>query len=257
MIHAVEEALRSFGGARASRIVDGGHARIPEHAHPWPVLSIYVSGAYTNQSGRGEARVAYPSAMFYAAGEAHENVADRYGLEQIDIEFDPAWLGRSALRIDHPVRLWAGGAVAPAARALGALWSSGDISEAKLAEATGRFLEFAAQAPEVRRPRWLPAVLRHLQTDPSVQAKDLARSLDLNPAWLAQAYRAAMGEGLRQTSARLKVEAASALLRTSDAPAAEIALDAGFCDQSHMIRAFRSVLGRTPSQVRSEWRPWR
>lgn len=253
MIHALEVPLRSLGGARASRITDGGHARIPEHAHPWPVLSIYVSGSYTNRTGRGEARVASPSAMFYAAGEAHANLMGGHGLEQIEIEFDPAWLGHSAIRENPPVQLWTGGAVAPAARALGRLWSRPDTPETELIHATRRFLELAAHAPEVPRPPWLPVVLQRLRTDTSIPAQDLAGDLGMNPAWLAQAYRKAMGEGLRQTAARLRVETASALLRSSDAPAAQIALDAGFCDQSHMIRTFRNVLGRTPAKVRSEW----
>lgn len=253
MIHALEVPLRSFGGARASRITDGENARIPEHAHPWPVLSIYVSGAYTNRSGRGEAVVTSPSAIFYAAGQAHANEMGGHGLEQIEIEFDPAWLGRRGIHANGPVQLWTGGAVAPAARALGRLWSRAGAQEAALVYATRRFLEFAGQAPEVRPPAWLPAVLRRLRTDASSSAQDLARDVGMNPAWLAQAYRAAMGEGLRQTAARWRVEKASALLRSSDAPAAEIALETGFCDQSHMIRTFRNVLGRTPSQVRSEW----
>ena len=257
MIHGLEVPLRKLGGARASRITDGGHARTAEHAHPWPVLSIYVSGGFTNFSGRGEARVASPSAMLYAAGEAHANLMDGHGFEQIEIEFDPAWLGGGAAHRTSPVQIWTGGAVAPEARALARLWRRSDATEVELAQATRRFLDFAAHAPEVRRPAWLPAVLQRLRADTSAPAQDLARDLDLNPAWLAQAYRAAMGEGLRQTAARFRVEAASALLRSSDAPAAEVAVEAGFCDQSHMIRTFRHVLGRTPSQVRSEWAPQR
>lgn len=62
-----------------------------------------------------------------------------------------------------------------------------------------------------------------------------------------------MGKGIGETMRRKRVERATSLLRCSDAPAAEIAVAAGFCDQSHMIRAFRGLIGRTPSQVRAEW----
>jgi len=81
---------------------------------------------------------------------------------------------------------------------------------------------------------------------------DIARRLDLHPAWLARAYRHATGEGLHETVRRRRVEQACILLRRSDRPLAEIALAAGFCDQSHMNRGFRATLGRTPAQVRAE-----
>jgi AraC family transcriptional regulator len=81
---------------------------------------------------------------------------------------------------------------------------------------------------------------------------DLARRLDLHPAWLARAYRHFSGEGLAETARRHRVEHASAMLRRSGLPLADIAHSAGFCDQSHMNRCFASVLGRTPAKVRTE-----
>ena len=61
-----------------------------------------------------------------------------------------------------------------------------------------------------------------------------------------------MGEGVGETRRRRRVETASALLRNTRLPLAEVALAAGFCDQSHMNRCFAAVLGRTPLQVRRE-----
>ena len=57
-----------------------------------------------------------------------------------------------------------------------------------------------------------------------------------------------MGETVR----RRRVERATVQLRASTAPLADIAAECGFCDQSHMNRAFRAVLGRTPLDVRRE-----
>jgi len=42
------------------------------------------------------------------------------------------------------------------------------------------------------------------------------------------------------------------LLRETNEPFASVALDAGFCDQSHMNRTFRRLLGRPPSAVRKD-----
>jgi transcriptional regulator GlxA family with amidase domain len=57
---------------------------------------------------------------------------------------------------------------------------------------------------------------------------------------------------MAEAQRRRRVEAASRLLRFSTQPLAEIAIAAGFFDQSHMNRCFGAVLGRTPLAVRAE-----
>ena len=102
---------------------------------------------------------------------------------------------------------------------------------------------------------WLPAVLEKINCDPPPTAREVARDLGLHPAWLTQADRVATGEGLHQTLSRTRGERAALLLRHSADPAAQIAAEAGFCDQSHMIRCFRQLFGRTPNEVRGEGLP--
>jgi AraC family transcriptional regulator len=42
------------------------------------------------------------------------------------------------------------------------------------------------------------------------------------------------------------------LLRSTDTPIAQVALDAGFADQQHLTRMVRARLRKTPKQVRDE-----
>ena len=100
-------------------------------------------------------------------------------------------------------------------------------------------------------PAWLSTARLALEKGVGSTA-EISRQLDLHPAWLARAYRHSAGEGLHETVRRLRVERASRLLRRSEMPLADIAIASGFCDQSHMNRCFRGMLGRTPIQVRSE-----
>src|SRR5579864_6006559 len=102
--------LRSFSGVSVRRVIDRSHACVPEHAHDWPVLSLFVIGSYLNETEIGKEFVAGPSAVFYGSGAAHRNTIAAVGFEQIEIEFDPAWLGRSVLP-SVPVVLWIGGRV--------------------------------------------------------------------------------------------------------------------------------------------------
>jgi AraC family transcriptional regulator len=248
----LEVELASLSGARAVRLVDAAHAAVPEHAHGWPVLSVFLAGGYRNDCALGPAVIDRPSAVFYRAGEAHANRVAGLGLEQIDLEFDPRWLGLSLPAAVPPVRRWIGGPTAPAARALAALWASG-APEARLAQATRRFLQAAFAAPEPAAPSWLARASAALSAPEPLATPVLARELGLNPAWMAQAYRAVAGEGLRDTVRRRRVERAVRLLREPGARACDVAQEAGFCDQSHMVRAFRHVLGRTPGAVRGDF----
>jgi AraC family transcriptional regulator len=249
-IHGLETEIRRFSGARAVRIADRSRSRVEEHSHDWPILSLYIMGGQTKRHEDGEHRIDGPSAVLHASRAPHANIVGENGLEQLDIEFDPAWLG-GARKEAGKVRCWIGGPVAAAARALAAQWRLPSQSEPELRRSTRRFLDHALAAGDTRRPAWLDQVRNSLSVDRPLRTVDIARELGLNAAWLAQAYRAAAGEGLRETLQRRRVEKAVSLLDAGGA-SADIAAATGFCDQSHMIRAFRRTLGRTPSQVRAE-----
>ena len=248
----IEVELVRLTGARAVRLVDRGGTVAPEHAHDWPVLSVFLAGRYCNACMLGEADIDRPSAVFYRPGEVHANRIGDEGLEQIDLEFDPRWLGLSIPAAAPPVRRWIGGPMAPVARALAALWANGAL-EARLAQATREFLIAGFRAEEPARPAWLEPVAAALSAPSPASTAALARRHGLNPHWMAQAYRAAAGEGVRDTVRRRRVERAVAMLRDPRARACQVALEAGFCDQSHMVRAFRHVLGRTPGAVRGDF----
>lgn len=252
MLDRLTVRLRDFTGARALRLSDSGCASIPEHAHDWPVLSLFVIGSYENWSDIGRTAVSRPSAMFYGPGERHSNVVGTQGLEQIDLEFDPSWLGLTFKSSWAPVVNWSGGSAGLQARKLARLWSNPATSEADLVVATREFLFRALDCPVSREPAWLSDALQMIDQSASVSAPEIARELDLHPGWFAEAYRAAMGEGIGETVRRRRVETAVHMLASSSEPQAQVAAAAGFCDQSHMIRAFRAVLGRTPAEVRRE-----
>lgn len=248
-----EIELHEFSGARVVRIIDGADAHVDEHAHDWPVLSIFVLGSCDNHSTLGEHAISSPSAVFYRAGALHENRAGRYGYEQIQMELDPRWLRPVDTSGADPVRHWIGGPVAAAARSLAKTWNTPNAAEATVAKATGDFLRMALQERSAKRPAWLNRVVQHLHSDAVPTTRELARELGMHAGWLAEAYRAATGEGLQETVRRRRVAMATSLLRHSERSPADIAAAAGFCDQSHMIRSLRAVLGRTPTQIRGEW----
>jgi AraC family transcriptional regulator len=125
------------------------------------------------------------------------------------------------------------------------------LNEAQLKAATSRFLIEAFADATPKAPSWGESVAMALHED-APPTDSLARGLMLHPAWLARAYRVWRGEGMAETVRRRRVERAMLALRGSLTPLAQVAAESGFCDQGHMNRAFRAVLGRTPLEVRCE-----
>lgn len=249
----LEIELRRFSGARVLRVVHPDRQEIDEHRHDWAYIGLYTLGRYHEIYDGGEALMAGPSAVLHPAGRPHADVVESVGLETLTIEFDRAWLRLRGL--DVPLdqsRVWSGGEVALHGGRLARLLSQEAISEDEIGEATAQFLRFAFHSEEHIFPAWVDQVTGALGSSTAPSTVELARTLDLHPAWLARTYRAATGEGLQEAARRKRVERAVTLLRGSDLPAAEVALASGFCDQSHMNRGFRDTIGRTPAAVRAE-----
>lgn len=242
--------LGRIQGVRVRRVLDPSRAVVAEHAHDWPMISLYVIGGYRNVTDCGEQEIAGPSMVFYRSGAAHRNIAGQEGFEQVEIEFDPAWLGPAALPREE-VLVRKGGSCGALARALAVRCDAG-LSADELRTSLRHLLGLARTCAERPASPWIDGVTRRLQADPGRRIAELAREVGRSPAWIGPAYRRSTGEGLQQAAARFRVERAVRLLRESDEALSAIAVEAGFSDQSHMNRTFRRILGRLPTAVRHD-----
>lgn len=244
---------RRLSGAHAHRAVHTGAMELAEHRHDWPCLAVHLLGRYRERNEAGETAIDGPAVVLHGMGESHAERFEACGAEVLILSFDPDWLGEGgwAPRLRR-TRAWSGGGIGVLGRSLADLWLHPSTGEARLRRATAAFLHEALTADPPPQPGWLPEVMGWIRSPAAARTPDIARRLGLHPAWLARAYRASVGEGLRDTQRRVRAEQAIALLRTSDLPLAEIALEAGFCDQSHMNRALRALAGRTPAEIRAE-----
>jgi AraC family transcriptional regulator len=251
--HSLEMESRTFSGARIVRILDAANSQTDEHAHDWPILSLHVVGTCRKVAEFGETFIAGPSAVLHGSNAAHANVVGASGLEQLEIQFDPAWAGMSWRELQS-MHWWTSGRVASASMSLARMWRDVSASELAIAHSTRCFLQLALACPDSARPRWLDRVDPYLEGEQPISTREIARRLGFHPVWLARAYRAAVGEGMHETVRRKRVERALLLFRDAAMPSAQIAAEAGFCDQSHMVRCFRAVLGRTPREAQRQQR---
>jgi AraC family transcriptional regulator len=244
--------MRDFSGASLRRVIDRSRFQVPEHLHDWPVLSLFVMGSYFNETEIGEKFIAGPSAVFYRARAPHRNTSGAVGFEQIEIEFDPEWIGRESCP-SVPVLRWIGGQTGSQVRQLVRICER-ETSQDHVRAALRQFLASACLQSPCEPAHWIGTITRRLEENTALTVGCLAREVARHPSWMGSAYRHATGESVQETAARFRVERATCLLRETDQPCASIAIEAGFCDQSHMNRTFRRVLARSPAAIRQDGR---
>ena len=84
----------------------------------------------------------------------------------------------------------------------------------------------------------------------ALQAHELAEACGLSPSHFSRAFRCSTGTSPHAWLVNQRVFHAKQLMRTSDAPLAQIALECGFADQSHFTRVFTREEGNSPGSWR-------
>ena len=88
----------------------------------------------------------------------------------------------------------------------------------------------------------------HVHDNPTTA--DLAQAADASPSYLIRLFKDATGLTPRRYLFELRIEKARELLSTTSMPIAEIALELGFFDQSHLNRVFKQIVACTPYEYR-------
>lgn len=109
------------------------------------------------------------------------------------------------------------------------------------------------EAPrEARPPEWFESAMDMIHSTflGKLSIEDVAREIDVHPTHLARAFRKYHRESIGGFVRRLRLGWATDRLLASDDSIAQIALDAGFSDQSHFTRLFKRQTGVSPGRYR-------
>lgn len=235
----------------------------PEHSHIQPLFCFVMQGEYTEKYGN-KTRECNPSTLlFHPADEQHAEYFHDAGGRSFIIEMDPGWLERLRERMAVTDRSahFRGGVFELLARKLyrefvriddvSALIIEGLMLE-MLGETTRFYTTIGGEIPQ----RWVQQARDLLQERfaEAISLTEVARTVGVHPVHLAQmfnkTYSCTVGEYVR----KLRIEFACRELAVSDKPIVDIALAAGFCDQSHFCRTFKRFIGVPPTQYRESLR---
>ena len=259
------ETLRSRKMASfelSERVYSPGY-QTPEHTHKQALFCFVMQGNYTETYG-GKTRECRSSTLLYhPAEELHAEHFHEAGGRSFIIEIAPGWLTqirRDLTVVDNPSG-FQGGVFELLARKLYREFDRSDgaaplIIEGLMMEMLGETMRHGAIKERPSPPRWLQQAkdLLHARFAENLTLADIAQDVGIHPVHLAQTfhktYQCTVGDYVR----KLRIEYACHELATSDKPIVDIALAAGFCDQSHFTRTLKRAIGAAPSQYRESLR---
>jgi AraC family transcriptional regulator len=225
-----------------------------EYEPDLPYVAVVIHGAMEKTFGGGRFFGA-GSALTMAAGARH---GARFGRQGATIVIVKAREASSdlACSIDRFVEL-RGGGLSWLARRLAAELRASDAAAPLAVE--GIALELYAAAtrestqPPRRSPPWLDAAeeILRARSGECVGLSELAIELGVPSVQVARVFRARHGISVGEYGRRLRIEWAAGELARGDRALAEIAVEAGFADQSHFTRLFKRYLGTTPARYRT------
>jgi AraC family transcriptional regulator len=92
--------------------------------------------------------------------------------------------------------------------------------------------------------------LLHAHLTEGISLEKLAQSCSLSPSAFMRAFRKSTGLPPHQWLLARRVDRAAELMRSGERPLSEVALSAGFSDQSHFTRVFSQQMGVSPGAWR-------
>jgi len=235
----------------------------PRHSHTRAPFCFVMQGDYTETYSGRTRECRSSTLLFHPAEEMHAEYFHDAGGHSFIVEIDPHWLER--VREHQPLPAAAagfkGGAMEFLARRLYKEFIHLDevsdlIIEGIMLQLMGEAERQSSTTERHQPPRWLERAreMVRAQFAESLKLADIAQAVGVHPVHLAQtfhkSYRCTVGDYVRQ----VRIERACHELATTDLPIVEIALAAGFCDQSHFTRTFKRLTGVAPSQYREALR---
>ncbi|HEU4628790.1 MAG TPA: AraC family transcriptional regulator [Gemmatimonadaceae bacterium] len=256
--------------ARGGRYVESRHAPFashPSHVHATPTIALLMRGALDVRFASGRRLTvdagAAGGALVLPPGPPHGGRAGADGARVLFVtpEADRvAAMGAAAAEVLSDPSWWRAPRVAMLGRGLLRELAVADDAAALALE--GLTLELLAtlvrRRGESPRPGPPPAWLRRVHEaltdrygERELRIADLAALAGVDPAHLARAFRAHYGTTAGAYLREIRVQRAADALARSSAPLGQVALDAGFADQSHFTRVFRAAYGVTPRRWRA------
>jgi AraC family transcriptional regulator len=227
-----------------------GGLRLASHAHDGGQLVFVLEGSYDERWRQRSLRLRPGAVIFRPPGEPHANTFAEDGALALVVSYRRERLAPLAA-CRRPLEL---PSLLADLRAQVELELRRDDPASALA-LEGLGLLLAARVGRwaaARRPEWLGDAVRFAEDHHAepIGLAEVAAAVGQHRSTVAAAFRRWLGRSVGESIRAVQVRHAVDALRRTGRPLAEVALDAGFHDQSHMGRWIKRSTGLTPGQVR-------
>lgn len=231
--------------------------KLPEHSHETAYFCFIIQGSFTEEYGRHSRMRDASTLVFHPPQEVHsDRFHSRVRCFNVGINA-PSY--QQMIGLSKPVDFQHGTLTHLATKLYREFRGMDEVSPLvieglalEMVAATAREVKASKGAP----PTWLSRAreMLHDSFAEGITVADVATAVNIHPTHLAREfhryYRCTIGEYIRQ----LRVEFACRQISASDAPLSEIAIAAGFFDQSHFARTFKQFTGMSPASYRKTFR---
>jgi AraC family transcriptional regulator len=232
--------------------------RQPHHRHAQASLSFVLAGTYRETFSIGAAMRQPSTVIFHPPQESHAVEYHERPVRILSVQLN-------AQRFSH-LTTYSEIFESRASRCTKAINTIGcrlyrefqdadDLSALAVEGLVNEALVEAARAQSQRErssPPWLRRAEEFLHDNfaQQLRSEDVANAAGVHPAHLMRVFRRSHGCTMGEYVRRLRLDFAAQAIVNQEASLAEIASAAGFSDQSHLTRSFRTHFRVTPSQYR-------
>jgi len=246
-------------GLTVSTVVLAPGSRFAPHSHQLDQLCVVLHGHYEESCGACSRVPLHPgSVVWRRAGELHSNTVGPEEVQAILVDIEARRSSQLAL-----------GSMAPAAYFVPGTFDEIHcelVNEAHRSDAVSHLAIEAlicvlaagvrrlGRQPKGATPEWLFKAVALIRSEysRSIRLSEIAAAARVHRVSLAVAFRHYLGRSVGTYITDLRVAHARRELQTTDRPAADIAQEAGFYDESHMGRVFRRRFRASPGALRSQ-----
>ena len=236
-------------------------ASLPRHTHDRTVFGVMIEGSFESSIAGRTLACGVETAWTEPLGEQHANAVGSAGARVLVIQPDSAQRDTfdELLPMLADVRLVQTAGLNADARRLTRELRYGDPISPLAIDALALLMMVTAARVHTEckthggPPTWLlmarDALREQFVRPPRLDA--LARFVGVSPSHLAHSFRRYFHTTPGEFVRRARAAWASDELTSTDRPLTDIALSAGYCDQAHLTRDLRTILGSTPGALRA------
>ncbi len=233
----------------ASRYAPG--ARQPLHRDQLSRVSLVLRGGFREDGPSGSIALGAGGVLLKSQTVRHEDTFGPDGALLLTVEFDGS--GERLAQVD--TECWRKREDGMALR-LGASLRESILAQDAISvdSACADLLAVASEhgTPRAIAPAWLTRLRDEVETSSlaRIDVAARAREAGVHPAHVSRLFRRCVGSSITEYAQAHSVRRAIELMSRPSATLSDVALSAGFYDQSHMNRIFRRVTGRVPGTYR-------